>query len=38
VKYDSGLNRTLVFVDILQTTLPADPLEFPPELFHFERF
>jgi hypothetical protein len=25
-------------VDILQTTLPADPLKFPSKLFHFERF
>jgi hypothetical protein len=29
---------TLVLIDILQTALLADPLELPPELFHFERF
>ena len=27
-----------MFVDVLQTALPADPFEFPPELLHFERF
>jgi len=33
-----GFDYTLVLIDILQTALPADPLELPPELFHFERF
>jgi hypothetical protein len=28
----------LVFIDILQTALPADPFKLPSELFHFERF
>ena len=36
VKWSSGLDYTLMFVDIMQTTLPADPLKFPPEVLHFE--
>ena len=28
----------MMCVDILQATLPADPLKFPSKLFHFERF